>query len=878
MTSESTEPSQTAAPSSAGFKLAEHAFNEAYAAQDQVRPHWKTVVESMRSMGDAELANRQQKVQRILRDDGATYHVYDKPISMRTWALDPIPFLLDSAEWREIENGLIERAELFNLILKDIYGPQELIKHKLIPAELLYTHPGFLRPCHGIDLPGEHHLIVHSVDMVRDEQGEMVVLGDRTQAPSGAGYALENRVVMGRVFPSLFRESHVHRLSNFFNTLRQTLNGLSRSNMPPQVVVLTPGAYNETHFEHAHLANYLGFPLVQGVDLTVRDGFVWMKTLSGLVRVDVILRRVDDAFCDPVELRANSQLGVPGLLEVVRRGNVALANPLGSGVLESPALLNYLPEISKALLGRELRLPTPTTLWCGDPNNLATVLQNFDHYVIKTTHRRGSSTSTIVAKLSEKKQAALKKAIQQRPLHFVAQEIKYPSILPGWDQDHFTQRPAVLRSFTIVGGSSYVTMPGGLTRAGAEADALVITNQTGSVSKDTWILSSEPKVIQDQPVRDVLAEKRAPMGADLTSRVVENMFWMGRYAERAETSLRLLRTVFVQLNSADQFSDGEFQPDEAYRQLLLAVTKVTATFPGFTAVEENLFQQPEQELMSVILDHQRMGSVRGNLQAMITSADEIKEMMSTDVLGIINDLRDELSRLPDSLSRAMQSAPEEALDPLVTHLLAISGVMHESVVRSVGWRFFEMGRRLERAVQSGILLRSTLVQTLPPEQQSMLLENVLISLESVMTYRRRYRARLDVSYGLELMLLDRNNPRSLIYQLSGLVEHAELLLEEETSPVMPQWSRLLLEAMTAIRGCDPSLLAITDTRQAETEATDQGEEKPLPRTLGQRKALEQLLARVQELLMSASDAIADRYFDHSDSPQSLVSDRWETDE
>ena len=332
--------------------------DDAYSEVDGgVKPQWEYLLNSLSDLGPSVLSERQDKARRILRDDGATYNIYGRDQNPSShWELDVVPSVIGSEDWAVIEAGLLERAELFNLMLRDFYGPRTLIKHRALPPEALLGHGGFLRACQGIQLPGEQDLILHSVDMVRQADGSMCVLSDRTQAPSGAGYVLENRTVMSRVFPSLFRDSHVHRLANFYQRLRIKLMSLSPTGDMPRIVVLTPGGQNETYFEHAYLANYLGYPLVQSGDLVVRNGFVWMKSLDGLERVDIILRRVDDVYCDPVELRSDSQLGVPGLLDVARSGNIVIANPLGSGVLENPILIKYLPEISKCLLGREPRL------------------------------------------------------------------------------------------------------------------------------------------------------------------------------------------------------------------------------------------------------------------------------------------------------------------------------------------------------------------------------------------------------------------------------------------------------------------------------------------------------------------------------------------
>jgi len=339
-------------------------MDEAIGADNTPNPHWQNLLERLKTMGSEALVERQIKAQRILRDDGATYNIYDDAnVPSQTWGLDLIPALISSEEWSIIESGLLERAELLNALLKDIYGSREMVRHGILPPEALFAHPGFLRPCHGIQMTGEHELIIHATDLMRREDGSMCVLTDRTQAPSGMGYALENRTVMSRVLPSLFRDSQAHRLAAFFQRLRHKLSSMCATHEQPRIVLLSPGAHNETYFEHAYLANYMGLPLVQSGDLVVRNGFVWMRSLNGLSRVDVILRRVDDSFCDPVELRSDSQLGVPNLLEVVRAGRVSIANPLGSGILESPVLLKYLPAMSKALLGREPRMQSVDTYW-----------------------------------------------------------------------------------------------------------------------------------------------------------------------------------------------------------------------------------------------------------------------------------------------------------------------------------------------------------------------------------------------------------------------------------------------------------------------------------------------------------------------------------
>lgn len=828
-------------------------YDEAYAAEPELRDHWRYLLDGLQSLGADSIHDRQLKAERILRDDGATYH--SASIKSRAWQLDPVPILLESEEWGRIEAGLQERSELLNLLLKDLYGDREVIRHGVLPPELVYSHPGFLRACQGITTPGDHHLILTACDMVRDSDGSLCVISDRTQAPSGAGYALENRTVMSRVLPSLFRDSHVHRLALFFQSLRLKLQSLATqiTSEQPRVVILTPGSYNETYFEHTYLANYLGYPLVQGSDLQVRDGYLWMKSLGGLERVDVVLRRVDDFFCDPVELKSGSHLGVPGLLEVIRAGRVIMANPLGSGVVENPALMRYLPQIGQHFLGREPRLPSVKSYWCGDPEDFDYVMSNIDSLVIKSCDERAQRGSIFVAELDKKAREDLLWRIKQRPLSFAAQEYIKPSMTPCWDGGQLCPRPTIMRSFAVASESSYAVLPGGLTRVGNTRQAKNLSNQAGAISKDTWILASEPEkqmTLRDtQPWQSSLQNQSR---AAFPCRVVENLYWMGRYAERAESALRLLRTVFVELNSTYQM------PLQAQRILLRAVTDITATYPGFVNASEAELKSPEEGLISVVVDPERSGSVTANLSALLTCTDQVREMLSADTQRVINDMRDELAVLPVTLNASgLNAAPEEALDPLVTSLLALSGLWQESMVRGLGWRFMDMGRRVEKALQSVRLLRSALVPVLPEHEQFGMLESVLLSSETLITFRRRYQSGSELVRGLELLLYDSTNPRSVFYQINLLKQHVSELPGATNGTSLSDEDRHLLEASAAIQLSKPEILAETVNDE------------------GVRVELDKLMLRLQSLLQSTSAQISNKYFDHVKAHQQLVRNEWD---
>lgn len=839
----------TVTPVELNYQPSRTGVDEAVGADNVPKQHWQYMLDSLKTLGPKALEERQAKAQRILRDDGATYNIYDEDSPSQTWGLDLVPSLISSSEWSTIESGLLERAELFNALLKDIYGPRELIRHGILPAEALFNHPGFLRACHGVEMSGEHELIIHAVDMIRTKSGSMCVLTDRTQAPSGMGYALENRTVMSRVLPSLFRDSQVHRLAAFFQRLRQKLTSLSITHDQPRVVLLTPGAHNETYFEHAYLANYLGFPLVQSGDLVVRNGFVWMRSLNGLSRIDVILRRVDDWFCDPVELRSDSQLGVPNLLEVVRAGRVVIANPLGSGVLENPILLKYLPAIGKALMGREPRMESVATYWCSDKEDFKYVSAHLNEMVIKPVYRGGGEISVRVADLSATQQKAFMEQLRAAPENFVAQPVLTASHVPTFTDGQLHPRPSIMRSFAVACDTSYTLMPGGLTRVGTSDGGFLITGQSGSQSKDTWVIASEPeRVVTNEVAADVAYLPSDAQFMSLPSRVVENLFWMGRYAERAEASLRMLRTTFLMLNGEERIS--EF----SRKRLLEAVTGITGTLPGFKNCSADLLEKPDEELLLLVKDPHRAGSVHFSLNAMLRSADESKELLSSDTLRVINDIRDTLDNLDQALSGGLSAAPEEALDPLVTALMALAGLAQESMVRGIGWQFMEIGRRIERAAQTVRVLEHLLVPVVTESDKKTLMESLLLTVEALISYRRRYRARIGASQALELVVMDTSNPRSLLYQFDQLKRQISTLPRAKNAIELSPEERTVLSGETRIR-----LASIAELQQADDL---------------ERPALLALLKEIQDTLGVLSINISDKYFDHRIGPQQLVRSSW----
>src|SRR6202167_3331434 len=536
---------------SAGYSQTEGVYDEMSSAPGVLRPHWDVFINSISALGAQELRRRWQTARQRIRENGVTYNVYGDPLGMdRPWNLDAIPLMIPPTEWSQLESGLIQRARLLNLILADLYGPQKLLRGGRIPPALVFANPGFLRSCHGVNVSGNTYLHLLAVDLARGPDGEWWVISDRTQAPSGAGYSLENRIVMAETFPDLFREFQVKRLASFFRSFRDTLLRLSpvaRDN--PRVVLLTPGPYNETYFEHSYLARYLGFTLVQGGDLTVRDNRVFLKTLEGLKQVDVILRRVDDGFCDPIELRSDSYLGVAGLLQAVRAGNVAVANALGSGLIETSAFMPFFPGLCRRMLGEELKLPTAATWWCGQPHALKHVLDNLDSLVIKPAFPSKGMEPVFGGKLGPEARSRLIEQIKESPQGFAGQELLSLSSAPAWSERQvLTPRRVVLRVYLAAKGDTWVVIPGGLARVSPSMDTPVVSMQRGGGSKDTWGLSDGPvDTLSLQTPRDVPVTLVRGSVSDLPSRAADHLFWLGRYAERSEHLARVLRCVLIRL-------------------------------------------------------------------------------------------------------------------------------------------------------------------------------------------------------------------------------------------------------------------------------------------------------------------------------------------
>lgn len=817
----------------ADYPLNDAAYHELLDADGQVRPHWRRIVEQLQRSTPAQLQQRQALLARQIQENGITYNVYADPEGAdRPWELDLLPNVIPAEEWQQIAQGVAQRADLLNRVLADIYGPQQLLADGLLPAELVYGHNNYLWPCQGIEPPGNTFLHMYAVDLARAPDGRWWVTADRTQAPSGAGYALENRQIVSRAFPDLYRDLRVQYLAGFFRTLQDTIARQAPADgETPLVVVLTPGRFNESYFEHLYLARQLGYPLVEGTDLTVRDATVYLKTLAGLRRVHAVLRRLDDDFCDPLELRTDSALGVPGLLDAVRQGRVLVANALGSGVLESPGFAGFLPAISEALLEEPLLLPSIASWWCGEPPVLEEALSKLPDLLIRPSFPSQNFAPVFGRNLDEQQREALARRLKLRPYAYVAQELAQLSQAPIWHNEEGNLQPRAIgmRVFAVAGPNGYRVMPGGLTRVAAEADAEVVSMQRGGASKDTWVLGvrsngSEPW----QGARPLGVADLVRSDPYLPSRIVENLYWFGRYSSRCEDNARLLRIML------SRYVDDDDDPRALEAALNLGES--IGLLPDAESGELT------ERLEDALLGEEWPASLRANLQRLIWTAGSVRGKLSQANWQALLELQleaQELEAQPTDFGEAL-----DFLDGLVMSLAALSGFALDDMTRDDGWRFLMIGRCIERLQFMAESVASFIRRPTADDQSA--LEWLLELGNSSITYRTRYLATAQLIPVLDLLLLDDQNPHAVLFQLRTLLNSLARLVERfdlEASAQLTQLEQQLSSFKLAT--LENSLFGPGSTRAV-------------------LNGLAQLLERIAKASGDASDQLGLRFFVHVD--------------
>lgn len=806
-------------------------YDESSADGVTPRPHWTTLMDALRTIGADELEQRGVRADRRIRENGITYNIYGDPEGAnRPWRIDLVPLLIPAEEWRYIEQGVIQRARLLSLLLQELYGPQTLLRENHFPGALLYANPEFLRPMVGVDVPAHSYLHMLAVDLARSPDGQWWVLADRTQAPSGSGYALENRTIVSDLLPELFRSSNIRRLAPFFRAQRDTLSSLTHVENP-RIVLLTPGPHNETYFEHSYLAKYLGFTLVEGADLTVRERRVFLKTVGGLEQVDVILRRVDDGFCDPLELRSDSLLGVPGLVDAIVAGHVRVANALGSGVIESAAIMPFLPGLARHLLHEELKLPSVATWWCGQTEALEWVVNHLESVVIKPAFPARGMEPVFGSELSSSDKARLITRMRARPYEYVAQEQVALSTAPVWENQGLSSRSVVLRTYVLNTGSEWLTFPGGLVRV-AEANGSVVSMQRGGHSKDAWVLWDSPVDTfsmlrpRDEPVQLRRIPRVVP------SRVADNTFWLGRYVERAENITRILRTMIPRVRHGEE-------AEIASLSLLHGTLGLRRASVAKRRRKPQVFASLEKELLSLLTDTKRFSSLPGTLEQIARIGGNVRERLSADMMLLIGRLRQCI--VTTSKTELLEYPP--MLTTCLELLSAFSGMERENINRGSGWLFMSIGRRLERAIY---LTRQLRVITAPLSPGSApFLDCLLEVADSSMTYRTRYYTTLQPLAVLDVLMADDSNPRSLDFQLSHLVELYQKLPRHAASDL-----QAMEDALTSLRCIQLQAVQIAPARKAG-------------RVTNELKTIDNYLVELESLLPSWSNNLASQYFNHA---------------
>lgn len=815
-------------------------WNELRPEDGDPRQAWLRYFECLGGMKVDELSARWEDARRLLRENGVSYNVYADPRGAdRPWQLDAIPQPMLEEEWHFLSKGVEQRARVLEATLADIYGPQRTLLDGILPAALVHANPGFLLPLHGAD-PKGGWLHSYACELARDLDGKWTVIADRTQAPAGSGYVLENRIAMSRAFPEVYRAARVRRLANHFARVRrylQTLGG--RDN--PHVVLLTPGPFSETYFEHAYISRYLGFTLAEGGDLAVRDEKVFLKTLAGLQQVDVILRRMDDDFCDPLELRGESGIGVPGLVQAVRAGNVVVANAMGSGVVEGAAFLGYIPDLCRSLLGEEPILPSVESIWCGEPGGIERAMEAMEGMVLKPSFPSLRAEPVFGDRLGDQGRQIMSERIGRDPEAWTAQGLVPMSGTVEWSGNHFRSRAMALRLYACRTEAGFDVLPGGLARVSGEPGRANIALRAGGGSKDLWIMCddavAETSLLSGGKPLDTFRRS----GIDVPSRVADNLFWLGRYQERAEGISRLSRVALARLS-------GESGPLESGELgLVMAAMRSMGILGADPPSGRYGVEGAEHEVVASVFRSERPMGLQQTLSALHQAGFQVRDRVSNDTWRILHHLGRDFSTSRKGGSSTVGEVLG-LLDSLLLHLSALAGMAKENTTRGLGWRFLDLGRRLERC-QFTLDLIDVLDSASADGRQG--LEAVLEILDSSITYRSRYFAELRFAQSMDLILVDETNPRSLLFQMMAVQRHLDALPRLQDNPFPRKDQALTIQAVTDLRLLDFAAIA-RDPAGAE------------------RERLMALLARMRQDLPVITDCLTRAWLSHAETTRQLA--------
>ena len=812
-------------------------------------PHWAEFFAHHGASDPAELNQRSASLERQVRDNGVTYNVYaDAGGPQRPWSLDLFPLIITPDSWKGIESGILQRVRLLDQVMADIYGPQQLLARGLLPPALVHGHPGYLRPMHGAAPVGGTHLHIAAFDLARGPDGNWWLVSQRTQAPSGLGYLLENRLAVSRQFPQAFENMHVQRLAGTYRALIEHLKSISPGGRDAHIALLTPGPYNETYFEHAYLARYLGLTLVEGGDMLVRDQRLYLKTLKGLVPIHTLLKRLDDQFLDPLELRPDSTLGVPGLLQAVRAGNVLVANAPGSDFLESPALLGFLPGLAGHLLGEDLALPALPTWWCGERNAMEEVLPRLSECAIKPTYpgsvQHGSFEAVLGGDLNPRELDEWAGRIARQGDDHTIQAYLPLAQMPTWQREgeragRILPRSVMLRVFAVANGpQSWQVLPGGLARV-AHANAEIATMQRGGSSADVWVMTrgavDRTTLLAPALTPGAVAQRKRLV----TSRAAENLYWLGRYTERTENTIALARLTLECLNGEDQSS----APLLGWLgRMAVANSLVLAGVPA-PVQARRVF---ERSLIASLGGGAPASSVGYNLRAVRAAGSSVRERLSQEHWNMIVRAQEDLAEACEAQTRSGEFSTMQALDILKDagrHMAAITGAQTDRMTRDDGWRLLSIGRHIERL---GFLARSLALglETASVHTEAGF-EAMVALFDSTITFHAQFQQSREMAAMIDLLVLDRDNPRSLAWVAHTLRGRLAKLAGSEPNEL----SALSLQVPNP-NSWNLDQLCMFDTLGSGTDRQ--------PMT-----ALANLLDQCNDAAFDVSEVISATYFTHS---------------
>jgi uncharacterized circularly permuted ATP-grasp superfamily protein/uncharacterized alpha-E superfamily protein len=818
-------------------------FDEVYAAPKSPRPHWRRFLDTFQRVPPDVFSQRSAQADRLLLENGVTYNVFgDGKESQRPWRLDLLPFVIGSEEWSRLEHALDQRARLLDLVIRDLYGPQRLIRQRHLPPEIIFAHPGFVRPFHGLRPESESALLLYSAELARSADGQWWVMADRTEAPPGAGYALENRIVTSRTIPQLMHRVGVQRLAPFFIRLQ---NALKKRAVRPggslRIVLLTSGTRHPHYFEDVYLARYLGLTLVEGGDLATRDERVFVKTLGGLLPVDVIFSRGSEAGLDPLELGGGAPHGVPGLLQAIRKGHVQVTNTPGCALVESPVFMAFLPGLCRHLLGETLAAPSIATWWCGQAEHRQYVLDHLEKLVLKPAFQRSGGDEFLPELLSSEAVAQLRAQINDRPYDFVAQEKVARSAAPVWHNGGVRCGHVAVRTFLVSDEAGYSLLPGGLIRIAPTTEPMELSITAGDGSKDLWVLADGPVepvtllVPEDQPV------PLRRTGAMFPSRVADDLFWLGQSLDRADFLCRLLRSVVERLTAESEEDLPELPV------LVRALAYQGQIEPGF-AVDDFSEQLPalEEGLPRAVFDSSEPRGITQAVSEMLRLASEARDWLSPDTWRTIHQVATEF--LYGNAQRRSDLADLLAtLNQVLVDLASVSGLIQDGMIRGPAWRFLDMGRRIERGRDTIGIVRSTLMSGKVADKS--VLRALLEVLDCRMTYRSRYLDNLQQNAVMDLAVTDETNPHSVAFQALTVAEHVDALPRDMLSPLRTEEKRAAMAAVHAVR-------MITPDQLAETPPT----------------SVEEVLATLDQQFRTLSETLTRTYLLHSGVPRQITED------